>query len=114
MSIERRYHQRNPHSLAVQIAWRGRRFFAASRDHSSDGMYLSADHVTIPPGNMVELEFSFDGVEWQLPALVIHNNRGGIGVMFRRPQPQFTRPCYEQAPTLPPNTPGAFGNAETF
>jgi hypothetical protein len=84
---ERRYCARHRLELPVYIRYRKRRFLGAqARNISVDGMYLAVKSLTLPTGTPVELEFNHLGKKLLIPALVIHGNSGGIGVMFREPQ----------------------------
>ncbi len=100
MTIERRYNHRIRHPFEVQIVFRNRRFHVVASGHSSDGMFLMADFLTIPPGNMVDIEFPFNGENRLIPALVIHSNGRGLGVMFRRPQPELVQ-AISRIPAIP-------------
>ncbi|MBK1701651.1 PilZ domain-containing protein [Thiococcus pfennigii] len=92
MSVERRYSKRYAIDLQVQIRYRRRRFSHAwARNLSEQGMYLDVRAVTLPTGTLVELELQCLGREWLIPAIVIHHQGGGIGVMFRDPQDELYR-----------------------
>lgn len=103
MSVERRYSARHGVDVRVHINYRKRRFYCAqARNLSTDGMYLDVRSVTLPTGTLVELELEHGGREWLLPAVVIHNQGSGIGVMFRDPQPAlFEELTRLPAPALP-------------
>ncbi len=51
-------------------------------DVSSDGMFVKTGPLRVEPGTPLELEISTTGE--RLPALAIHRNATGIGVMFMR------------------------------
>jgi len=88
MSRERRLSNRQPADIRVQIRYRRRRFLGArGRDLSVQGMYLEVRNLTLPAGTRIELEFEALGRPWLIPAVVVHCNGSGIGVMFQEPQP---------------------------
>ncbi|MTW21666.1 PilZ domain-containing protein [Allochromatium palmeri] len=90
MSIEHRYGQRRPRDIDVQIQYRNRRFRSAKgRNLSDQGMYLEVSNLTLPTGTLVVLEVRDMGREWRIPAIVIHQDSTGIGVMFRDMYPEF-------------------------
>lgn len=90
MSIERRYSVRHPVDLPVHIRYRRRRFsYAQARNLSEQGMYLEVRALTLPTGTLVELEMDCLDKEWLIPAVVVHHQAGGIGVIFREPQPEL-------------------------
>jgi hypothetical protein len=92
MSVERRYSSRHPVDVRVQIRYRKRRFYCAhARNLSTDGMYLDIQAVTLPSGTLVELELDHQGRDWLVPAVVVHQDGRGIGVMFRDPQVDLFR-----------------------
>ncbi|MEY6433156.1 PilZ domain-containing protein [Thioalkalicoccus limnaeus] len=96
MSVERRYSTRHPVDFLVYIRYRRRRFSeAAARNLSVQGLYLDVRALTVPTGTFVELEFDCLGREWLLPALVIHRESNGIGIMFCDPQPELYRGVIE-------------------
>lgn len=96
MSVERRYSTRHPVNFLVYIRYRRRRFSeAAARNLSVQGLYLEVKALTVPTGTFVELEFDCLGREWLLPALVIHREANGIGIMFCDPQPELYRGVIE-------------------
>ena len=88
MSVERRYSARHPVDLPVHVRYRKRRLHGARAGNlSSEGMFLDVQSITVPRGTLVELEIDNHGTERRIPALVIHRQGSGIGVMFRDPQP---------------------------
>lgn len=90
MNVERRYHHRQPHELQVHLRYRNRHFSSATgRNISAEGMFLELQNLTLPTGTLIELEFQTPDHNWRLPALVVHHHSGGIGVLFRDPQPQL-------------------------
>jgi hypothetical protein len=92
MTVERRYSARHSVSLPVYIRYRKRRFLTArARDLSVGGMFLAVQSLTLPTGTPIELEFRGLGRSWLLPAIVIHGDNSGIGVVFRDPQPELFR-----------------------
>ncbi|MET0103591.1 MAG: PilZ domain-containing protein [Sedimenticola sp.] len=89
MRIERRYHQRLETDLKVQLIHRGRNFTAHASNITSHGIGLKTGYLTIPGGNLVELELRIGKNKWLLEGLVIHADRDNIGIMFRMPQPEL-------------------------
>lgn len=90
MSIEHRYTRRHTHDIAVQIQYRNRHFCRArGRNVSAQGMYLEVKHVTLPTGTLVVLNLRESEREWSIPAIVVHQDMRGIGVMFRDLQPEL-------------------------
>ncbi len=104
MNVDRRYSARHRVDLAVYIRYRKRRFLAArARELSVGGMSLAVQSLTLPVGTPVELECLGLGRDWLLPAVVVHGDSSGIGVMFRDPQPGlFNELTRHPAPALPP------------
>jgi hypothetical protein len=103
MSEERRYAARHRLQLPVYIRY-GRRPFlgACARDLSVGGMFLSVQSLTLPAGTPIELELSCLGRDWLIPAIVVHGDNTGIGVMFREPQAELFRGLMQATNTLPP------------
>ncbi|MES9873592.1 MAG: PilZ domain-containing protein [Candidatus Sedimenticola sp. 6PFRAG7] len=89
MSIERRYHQRIKTDIKVQLNYRGRNFSANTSNITSHGLGLKTGFLTIPSGNLVELELRVGNRKWQVEGLVIHADKHNIGLMFRAPQPEL-------------------------
>ncbi|MBK1644391.1 pilus assembly protein PilZ [Thiocapsa imhoffii] len=107
MTVERRYGAREPIDLAVQIRYRKRRFITARGCNLSDqGLFLEVRNLTLPTGTLIELEFDCLGQEWRIPALVVHHQVRGVGVMFKDKQPQLfsglSRPPSRPHPRNPP------------
>lgn len=113
MINERRYAARHRIDLPVYIRY-GRRPFlgATARDLSVGGMFLSVQSLTLPAGTPIELELSCLGRDWLIPAVVIHGDNSGVGVMFREPQSALFRGLMHATDMLPPITtaPGAEAN----
>jgi hypothetical protein len=65
----------------------------------------------LPVGTPIELEFSALGRAWLVPAVVVHGDNAGIGVMFRERQPEL----YEalSVPMPPPLLPGLTAAADS-
>lgn len=98
MTVERRYSTRYAVDLQVHIVYRRRRFFnAQGRNLSEQGMYLDVRAITLPTGTLIELELECLGQEWRVPAIVVHHQVNGIGVMFRDPQPELYRGLIESS-----------------
>lgn len=92
MTVERRYSTRYAVDLQVHIVYRRRRFFnARARNLSEQGMYLDVRAITLPTGTLIELELDCLGQAWRIPAVVVHHQARGVGVMFRDPQPELYR-----------------------
>jgi hypothetical protein len=109
MSVERRYCSRHPVDIRVHIRYRNRRFYSGrARNLSSDGMYLEVRSVTLPTGTLVELELDSGETDRLIPALVVHRDRRGIGVMFRDPQTELLRELARaRESVVPPRSRGA-------
>ncbi len=87
MTIEHRYCARHPMTIDVQIRYRKRHFRSAKgRNLSHLGMYLEVRNLTLPTGTMVTLGIHGVTQDWLFPAIVVHRDSSGIGVMFREPQ----------------------------
>ena len=92
MNLEGRYSARLPVDLRVHIRYRKRRLRSAHlRNLSTDGMILDVQSVTLPTGTLVELELEMDSgsKDLRIPAMVVHHDGLGIGVMFRYSQPEL-------------------------
>jgi hypothetical protein len=102
--VERRYCARHRFDLPVYIRYRKRRFLGArGRDLSDRGMFLRVRALTLPVGTPVELEFRALGRGWLVPAVVIHGDNAGIGVMFRDTQAElFKGLVQEETQSVPP------------
>ena len=101
MSIDHRYRTRRASDIEVQIQYRNRRFRSArGRNLSDQGMYLEVSNLTLPTGTLVVLEVRDMGREWRIPAIVVHQDKHGIGVMFRDTHPEF--PQASDASLMPP------------
>lgn len=94
-------------AIDVHIQYGNRHFRSAKgRRLSEQGMYLEVDHLTLPAGTLVVLEVRDMDLRWHIPAIVVHQDGSGIGVMFHEDQPRnppgasrplLTSPC---APSL--------------
>ena len=90
MTVERRYGNRLTVEFDVEIRYRGRRFpIAHARNISQDGMYVRSNHLTLPRGNMLELQLRRWGREWLILAIVVHSDTRGVGLMFRETQSEL-------------------------
>lgn len=100
---ERRYCARHQlELLPVYIRYHKRPFLTATaRNVSAGGLFLSVKALTLPTGTPIELEFRCLGKRWLLPALVIHGDNSGIGVMFTSPQSELFHDLIQQADALP-------------
>jgi len=109
MSVERRYCARHPVDIRVHIRYRNRRFYSGrARNLSTDGMYLEVRSLTLPTGTLVELELDAGARDRYVPALVVHRDHGGIGVMFRDPQTELLRELdLARESVVPPRSRGA-------
>ena len=107
MNIEHRYRARRASDIEVQIQYRNRRFRSArGRNLSAQGMYLEVSNLTLPTGTPVVLEVRDTDREWRIPAIVVHQNNAGIGVMFRDSHPELLDA--DDASLMPPRSRGAF------
>jgi hypothetical protein len=89
---ERRFGARLGIAQPVYIRYLKRPFLGANaRNLSPNGMFLAVRALTLPVGTRVELEVRCVGKRWLLPAIVIHGDSSGLGVMFRQPQPALFR-----------------------
>ncbi len=103
MNSERRACARHPADVPVQIRYRRRRFIGAQgRNLSIEGMYLEVRNLTLPCGTLVDLELESSGRSWLIPAIVVHRDGSGVGVMFCDPQPALADglPAREPGPHL--------------
>ena len=92
MSVNRRYSKRHPVNFVLYIIYRDKRIFPArAKNLCIDGMFIQTDSLTLPKGNLVDLEFSLSDNSWQIPAVVVHTSPEGLGVMFRKSQPALER-----------------------
>jgi hypothetical protein len=89
MSIERRYHKRLHCELEAHLIFRGRCFSINACNLSAHGMGLKTGSLTIPAGNLINLELSIGEDRWDIAALVIYSDSRGTGIMFRIPQPEL-------------------------
>ncbi|MFP4603092.1 MAG: PilZ domain-containing protein [Halochromatium sp.] len=102
MPRERRYCARHRFELPVYIRYHKRPFLTATaRNVSAGGMFLSVKALTLPTGTPIELELRCLGKRWLLPAIVIHGDNSGIGVMFKSPQSALFHELIQQADALP-------------
>ncbi len=101
---ERRYCARHRLELPVYIRYHKRPFLTATaRSISAGGMFLSVKALTLPTGTPIELELRALGKRWLLPAIVIHGDNSGIGVMFQSPQTElFQELIHDASAAMPP------------
>ncbi len=104
MFEERRYCARHRLELPVYIRYHKRPFLTATaRSISAGGMFLSVKALTLPTGTQIELELRALGKRWLLPAIVIHGDNNGIGVMFQTAQPTlFQELINNNSAAMPP------------
>ncbi|NEX15451.1 MAG: pilus assembly protein PilZ [Halochromatium sp.] len=104
MFEEKRYCARHQLELPVYIRYHKRPFLTATaRSVSAGGMFLSVKALTLPTGTQIELELRTLGKRWLLPAIVIHGDNSGIGVMFQTAQTALFQALTDDAnATLPP------------
>ncbi|MGQ9659211.1 MAG: PilZ domain-containing protein [Thermochromatium sp.] len=96
MNIEHHSHTRRANDIEVQIQYRNRCFRSAKGRHlSNQGMYLEISNLTLPTGTQVVLEVRGLDRDWRIPAIVVHQDGTGIGVMFRDSHPEFLPPSAE-------------------
>jgi hypothetical protein len=89
---ERRYGARHGIAQPVYIRYLKRPFLEARACNlSPSGMFLEIRALTLPVGTRIELELRGIGKRWLLPAIVIHCESNGLGVMFQQPQPELFR-----------------------
>ncbi len=104
MTVERRRSSRLPVDFEVIMRYRQRRFpVAQARNLSPEGMYVRTSNLTLPTGTMIEIELDRWGRHWLIPAIVVHGDSRGVGLMFRKPQPELYR--YEMAAPATPRPP---------
>jgi hypothetical protein len=110
---ERRYGARHRIAQPVYIRYLKRPFLGASaRNLSPNGMCLAVRALTLPVGTSVELELHCMGKRWLLPAIVIHGDSAGLGVMFQQPQPALFRELTQtHRDAVPPSIAREPGNA---
>jgi hypothetical protein len=73
-------------------------------------MFLSVKALTLPAGTPIELELRSLGKRWLLPAIVIHGDNSGIGVMFESPQNAlFHELMHQHTAAMPPIIAGETG-----
>jgi len=90
MISERRRSARHPVDLEITMRYRQRRFpVARACDLSPEGMYVQTANLTLPTGTLLEIELDRWGRQWLIPAMVTHGDAGGVGLMFRTPQPEL-------------------------
>ena len=108
MPTERRYCARHRFELPVYIRYHKRPFLTATaRNVSAGGMFLSVKALTLPTGTPIELELRCLGKRWLLPAIVIHGDNSGIGVMFESPQSAlFKELISDTSAAMPPSIAG--------
>ena len=83
MTVERRYSRRHPVEFELTLRYRQRRFpIVLACNLSTDGMYVKIDNLTLPTGTLVEVEFDRWDREWLIPAVVVHGEARGVGLMF--------------------------------
>ncbi|MEA1050859.1 PilZ domain-containing protein [Lamprobacter modestohalophilus] len=100
---ERRYCARHRLDLPVYIRYHKRPFLTATAlSVSSGGMFLSVKALTLPPGTQIELELRALGKRWLLPAIVIHGDNSGIGVMFQTTQTALFQALIDDTSAAPP------------
>ena len=110
MTRERRYSNRHPVDFDLDIRCRGRRFPSAhARNISREGIHVETHQITLPRGTMVELEIRLWGREWLIPAIVVHGDRHGVGLMFREAQSEL----YERLIRALPESANRYRTPET-
>jgi hypothetical protein len=62
---------------------------ARARNLSPEGMYVETTKLTIPTGTMVEIELDRWNREWRIPAIVVHGDARGAGLMFQSALPEL-------------------------
>lgn len=93
MSVERRYMQRLPIDMPVNVHCRGQEDFSArARNISVEGMFLSGG-PRMQAGIVIGLEVFTGSRDWMVDALVVHSGNPGTGVMFLESQHQLVLAC---------------------
>lgn len=85
--MEHRYSERIAVTLPVDVYYQGNPPINAQvRNLAREGMFIDLAGETLPRGCLLRLVFKIpdqDTQAFRVPAMVIHNNHGGIGVMFQ-------------------------------
>ncbi|MBL3600725.1 MAG: hypothetical protein JMN25_12810 [gamma proteobacterium endosymbiont of Lamellibrachia anaximandri] len=64
---------------------------ALIRNISPEGVHMEIETVPEGIGSELDLAFTLEGENWRVPAVVIHSNPTGMGVMFRSPKHRLFR-----------------------
>ena len=89
MTIEKRYQQRHPCNIPAHLIYRRRSFSVTATDITAYGIGLKSDYLTIPSGNIIDLELALGDQQWHVSGLIIHIADQHIGIMFRSLQPEL-------------------------
>lgn len=112
MNNERRSAARHRVELPVYIRYGRRPFLGAhARELSANGMLMSVQSLILPVGTPIELEISCHGRGWLVPAVVMHGDNTGIGVVFREPQTELLQALTALADPPPPVATNVGGKA---
>jgi hypothetical protein len=99
-------------NFPVQVRYRQLRPFPGRASNLSlEGAYLNTQKLKIPTGTLVDLDFQAYGWQWSIAALVVQVSSGGMGVMFREPQPALYQ-VFSQPGTRTPILSAAGGAAK--
>lgn len=102
MAMEHRCGTRAAADFEVEVRLRRHRYFPAqARNVCASGMFLALQGATIPPYTLTELSFSIGETPFNLEAMVVHQQPGGIGVLFRDPQPSLYQAANTGAQPVP-------------
>lgn len=88
MSIEHRWSDRKDISLDIHLYYPPvGMVYGKTRNMSLEGMFVDIKGITILPQTRVEVAFATEAdgrrAEYHLPAHVIHNRDGGVGLMLQ-------------------------------
>ncbi|RLJ18893.1 hypothetical protein DJ030_10965 [bacterium endosymbiont of Escarpia laminata] len=64
---------------------------ALIKNISPEGVHMEIKAATEGIGAELDLAFTLEGENWRVPAVVIHSNPTGMGVMFRSPEHRLFR-----------------------
>jgi len=85
--MEHRYSERVSVRLPIEVYYQAQPPINAwVLNVGREGMYIFTDNHALPRGCLLRLSFRLPGAdqrEFRVPAMVVHNHGGGIGVMFQ-------------------------------
>ena len=91
MAIERRHQKRLSTEIDAELIYRRRSFQAQIENISLDGVMVRTSSLTAPRGTLVKIGLNVNGRDWQIAALVIHQDQNRTGMMLQMPQPELLR-----------------------